>query len=540
MRDRKLKSLPPYPPHHQNSSIAHLIPDSISEKRAWAGAFVCLFSAIAITVYYWSPLIDARWGVMDDHAVVFAIGNRQRIPLSEVTSQCLWSFSHLPPADLRLRPSYLCLRALEMNVWGKNVSLWYSFRIAIAVVFATVLALVLLRIANPILVFGFLVYELSRPYWSGIFPHLGVGEAYTALGISLCAAALLVGKSSHLTTTACATIAVGVIIAGGSKESFLFLGILPLWLLFSHYTITTVGKMLLISAVLYISWIGVTIGYATFSAGEDFYANPVSTVRITDLALRFLTRNDVWPWLLAIAIFPLVVTSLEKTNWIGGEERRRMMILIAAAAILMLVFMSQYIFYSGTFESQGRFSFPAVLCRDAVFFLSAILLFRWLEATQGKLPARYVSLAITAVMIFLASDVLTLNRSRAQEKVEDTKAFTAKLNAGIQFLQSHPSAVLIINSHSVADYEPVRSILHYVRVAGAPNRVALKINDYSSESLGSNALLARLAKILEERQTRGGWEGLVPLDSVLENDECYSFGLSGPPKHGCVGENLWP
>jgi hypothetical protein len=157
------------------------------------------------------------------------------------------------------------LRALEMNVWGKNVSLWYSFRIAIAIVFATVLALLLLRIANPILVFGFFVYELSRPYWSGIFPHLGVGEAYSALGISLCAVALLVGfgKSSQLSNTACATIAVGVIIAGGSKESFVVLGILPLWLLLSHYTITTLGKMLLISAVLYTSWIGVTIGYAT-------------------------------------------------------------------------------------------------------------------------------------------------------------------------------------------------------------------------------------------------------------------------------------
>ena len=84
-----------------------------------------------------------------------------------------------------------------------------------------------------------------------------------------------------------------------------------------------------------------------------------------------------------------------------------------------------------------------------------------------------------------------------------------------------------------------RSILHYVRAAGALNRVALKINDYSSQSLskGSNPLLG--GKNLEERQGRGGWERLVPLESVLENDECYSFGLSGTPKHGCVGEILF-
>jgi hypothetical protein len=283
------------------------------------------------------------------------------------------------------------------------------------------------------------------------------------------------------------------------------------------------------------------IGYATFSAGEDFYANPVSVVSIIDLALRFLVRNDVWPWLLAIPLFPLVVTFLEKKNRIGSEERRSMMILIAAAAVLMLIFMSQYIFYSASFETQGRYSFPAILCRDAVFFLSAVLLCRWLEATHGKLPARYVSLAVTAVMIFLASDAPTLNRSRAEARVEETKAFTAKLNAGIQFLQNHPSAVLIINSHSVADWEPVRSILHYVRAAGALNRIALKINDYSSESLSkeSNPLFPQLARELEERQAKGGL-GLVPLESVSENHECYSFGLSGTAQHGCVGENLWP
>src|SRR5262249_53874260 len=123
------------------------------------------------------------------------------------------------------------------------------------------------------------------------------------------------------------------------------------------------------------------------------------------------------------------------------------------------------------------------------------------------------------------------NRLSAQQRVIESKEFTGKVRAGAAFLKEHPSAALILNSHSVWDSEPGYSINEYMRAAGVSNPMALKINDYSSEALqrDSNPLVPVLAANLEDVQAKGGWSGFVPLESIPKKAECYSYGLYGPP-----------
>src|SRR5262245_38473548 len=114
-------------------------------------SLLCYAFAVGLAVYYWGPVVDAKWGLIDDHEVMFFVGPDDHMPVSRlpvVVEQIELSPQSTLP---RFRPSYYGLRLAEALAWGKNPALWFGFRLVVAVVFMAAVAHVCLQAVGPIL-----------------------------------------------------------------------------------------------------------------------------------------------------------------------------------------------------------------------------------------------------------------------------------------------------------------------------------------------------------------------------------------------------
>ena len=206
---------------------------SLELRRRSLGALLCFGFALFYSLYNWLPLLDARWSIIDDHEIVAAIGIGDRLPFSEIPVALGKTEVGNAGIATRFRPSYYSLRFLEAATWGKQPQMWYAARIVIAVFFAVVLAGAGLRLSGAIPTFGFLFFELSRPYWVDIFARLGPAETYAVFGVSLIMLGFIVSTKKGWRALPCFFVALGIVVAAGSKENFIILAALPLWLIFS-------------------------------------------------------------------------------------------------------------------------------------------------------------------------------------------------------------------------------------------------------------------------------------------------------------------
>jgi len=510
-------------------------------RRISVGALLCFGFALFYSLYNWLPLLDAKWSIIDDHEIVATIGIGDRLPFLEIPAALGKTEIGTAGVMTRFRPSYYSLRFLEAATWGKQPHIWYAARVVIAVFFALVLTGVCLRIGGPILTFGFLLFEFSRPYWSDIFARLGPAETYAVFGLCLIMLGFIVATKKGWSTLPCIAIAVGIVIAAGSKENFIILATLPLWLIFSPTVRLSLWLKSFFGIVLaYLGWISITVVWRLQHAGHDVYANPISIESRFGLLHSLATRSDVLAWFFACFILLVLVHT-----WNVRDEQKRFLLTslngyIWAMVVLLAVFASQYVFYYGVWPDGAvpRYMFPGVLAKHFAIFIFFVVAAKIISIKPFVLRGVIVVVYLMAALYFMKLSVQDFNSNRTASKVmaANSISFTARLNEALGFLRAHPSAALIMSSNSVLDYEPLYSIERFVRASGLTNPVALKLNGYSSEnysySKDSERLAFMLTGSLEKIQHSGG-SGFVPLHSIDAVVECFSMGMSGPPLARC-------
>ncbi len=518
-------------------------------RRISFGALICFSFALFYSLYSWLPLLGARWSIIDDHEIVATIGIRDRLPLSEIPAALGRAEIGNPGIAIRFRPSYYSLRFLEAASWGKQPHIWYVARIVISVFFALVLTAVCLRLGGPILTFGFLFFELSRPYWSDIFARLGPAETYAVFGVSLIMLGFIVATKKGWRSLPCIFVALGVVIAAGSKENFIILAALPLWLVFSPTVRLSLGLKSIFGIVLaYLGWISITVVRRLQHAGHDVYANPISIESRFGLLHSLITRSDVLAWL-SVCLLLLVLVH----TWKVRDELKEFLLkglnaYIWAMVVLLAVFASQYVFYYGVWPAGAvpRYMFPGMLAKHFAIFLLFIVVTKIISIKPFRLRGVVwvVYLMASLYVLKLSVQDFNANRTASKEMVTNSISFTTRLNEALDFLRAHPSAGLILSSNNVLDYEPLFSIERFVRASGLTNPVALKLNGYSSEdysySKDSERLAFTLTESLEKIQNFGG-SGFVPIRAADAIVECFSMGMSGPPLARCTSGNIiWP
>jgi hypothetical protein len=512
------------------------------------GWLSCLALAILITAYNWLPLRSAAWSLIDDHEVIAAIGARPRLPVSEIYQQLLQTEVADPTRTRRFRPAYYLLRFVEAATWGKNVSLWYWTRIFIAGAFALFLTHFCVRFAGPILSLGFLAFALSRPYWSGIFSGLGPGETYAALGVALIYAGMSQTFTGRLSCWAWGFTALGTVIAAGSKENFLIVGFLLVWLLFLPRTrVSTMAKIGTGIILMYVGWIGLTIIRVLSQTGVDVYLQSTSASSRLVLLSEFIMRPDVLIWSIAIALVLLVAVSLRiiasKDSVKALTASHKLIHTATALSLLFFLFACQFIFYNGKWPSgtAARYLFPGLLAKHLALLVGGATLV-YLICTGLHKPrwAISVSILISAGFLVAARGDWQDNRAQSKNVVETSRRFMSKMETTKDYLWGNPSAALILNSYSMWDFEPVFSVARFIRAAGITNSIAVQFHRDLSGTSAQTPLEVQLSKELTQFQLSGGGESFVPLASVDISKDCFSLGFHGPPLEDCRGLTVWP
>ena len=442
----------------------------------------------------------------------------------------------------RFRPSYYTLRFSEVALWGATPELWYGARVLIFLVFAIVLCGLTLSVAGPMLSFGFLFFALSRTYWADIFARLGPAEAYAVLGFSMVAYGTARGIRHGWNMVAILLVALGVAIAAGSKESFLFLAVLPIWLLWTPaIQLKPAQKAVLGMVIAFSVWIAASIIRRVGSLGHDVYAQSVSVRSRLELMPNFFGRSDVQIWLAVILVAMIVsgfmrLLSRRDDDLNLSVEARRLERDMFVASTLLVIFAVQYVFYSGKWPEvlSPRYLFPGKLAEHFAIFIAVAALVRFSQLSSPKSVLAWL-LPFSVTSIFLGVSVVDLqaNRQVSKQVTAATKEFTGKLDQGRSFLKANPTYPVILHSHSVSDYEPIFAMERFVRAEGIANPIAVKMSGYSSAGF-TDPLLRGLARQIEKLQSTGRPDGaFVPLSAVDKSKACYSFGLSGAPIADC-------
>ena len=523
----------------------------------------CYGLAIFIALYSWSPLLDAKWGLVDDHEIITFVGMDERLPPSRFIDSLNRTELNSSSTMTRFRPSYYVLRAIEAMVWGKAPSLWYGFRITVAVIFSFSLAYVSLSFAGSILSIGFLIYVLSAPYWADIFARAGPSELYAVLGITLIFFSIgrLKYKAPASLFQVCGLVC-GVIIATGSKENFLFLIFIPLFLLYSRQVkIRSVSGLLLIISVLYIIWIGLTIYFRLKSANGLIYGLNESAAHIGMLSMlkligSFLLQPVVVLWIMLSLVtwcFIRVATCLDRfargSTHLGISVNSRVFIVVQLS--LLTIYASQFLFYSGTWpyvSALGRYSFPGVLARDCAFLaiVCAIVgsVHRLGASRQFVLKfqaAATVSLALLAMAPFIILPNYVSNRNAVLSITAETNMFSKKYIVIVDFLRNNPDVSIIINSHSFSDYEPIFSIATFLHFSSVKNKIAVNAQGLDLQNYADRPNEFGLASAIHNLASQGDDQRFVPFNAV-DQSSCISLGMSGPYLKSCEfgGVSVWP
>lgn len=517
-----------------------------------AASFALYVLAVGLAVYSWAPLIHAKWGLIDDHEIMAFVGEQERMPLAKFPAVLLGTELSTASISARFRPSYYVLRAVEAAVWGKNAALWYAFRIGIALLMSVVLAHICLQFAGPILTSGFLVFALSAGYWADIFAKAGSGETYAVLGVCLVALGLGLGSKNvkEIGSSRALLISTGIAIAAGSKENFLVLGGVPLWLLFSRAPRTTPGgKVLFISVLGFLAWIGFTLLGRLRAAGTDIYANDISFSSRFRLLESFFSIPAVPYWLTGLFLL-MVAAALLKVR-----ARRNETVLAAVAATsmgsylamgcgLFAVYAAQFIFYNGKWPgSVSRYQFPGILAFHFSILIGLVAVTRLIELSwPGRRKLVALIQLVPALWLVIASvGIISDNRRISLETVRATSEFDAKLQVVAGYLGRNPEKPLIINTFSVSDYEPVFSMERFVRARGLANPVAIRMNGYAPAQYRPDSLEGILSTALARISEVGSGDLFVSLSNASQID-CFSVGMSGPFLQTCAGGgvNVWP
>lgn len=508
-------------------------PTIISSLRHYSWLLIAVAS-IALVLSIHHPSLQAKWGVIDDHEIMAALGIDGKMSLSQVPQLVINSEAGKPGLSPRYRPIYSLFRNLETAVWDNRPGGWYATRLAI---FAFFIAAVWYA-SRPIIGFmggGLLAtYILTSDYWRDIVARLGPSEIYVALGLGLffIFGYKVLKEKPHWLSWLGMTL--GYVIAVGAKENMVVLVapvvVLGVYLV-SKKKMTTVAAaslIVMLAWTLFMTW---AVGSAMLKTGQDVYARSTtadSRISVAILSLKTQQSKQLMISItLTIAFLGYLLIRAKGTRLVQPT------IIFAVLQVLLLgLFCSQFVFYNAAWPDHNRYDFPGLLYLP-LYFIS-LCWFARLLLLETKLDPRIITAMKWAVylgVIFtIAMRGLVSTQVKIQENVKHTIAHTARIQKIADVLRADPSATVIIESGNVWDYEPVYSYGVFLRAFEVANPLHLRLHDFTPESVHQgleHELAVSMVKASEE-----GNDTYRPL-SEADMQNCYSIVLSGSPTTSC-------
>lgn len=482
---------------------------------------------------------SAQWGLIDDHEVFKLLDRHDRLPPSEI-----WRAVILKTTEGQVfRPAYYLTRVLEISVFGSNVHLWYLLNTACFAIFLGCLWWIMWPFAGGWLSGALTAYIALLPLWAGVWSRLGPSEIYGAacLGVMLLSSKLFLTATDTLARNVWAIALTLVTIAFiGMKETFLpFMTATAFLLFFAGWTKRLpLPTVVALSLLLFVCAGGLAfeIERRTGASGTDYYGRPVGIVLMAKLATWAFFEGGLRTfWILFLPVVWLRILgvfhdkSFPELLWYSRAT-------VAFYLIILAMYAGQCGLYRTSFPTNMRYDFPAMLLIPATCCLVACDVSKRIRDRFPEMAASYAHFVAAAFLIFAMASV-SIRPTPAllvetKNNINRTSAFFDELKRIVVAAKEDSSKPIILEAHSAVTYEPVISMLAYLRALGADNPISIR--NYPNPAL-NGTFYEGLQRTLDELQTFGGSD-LIPLETSLAKSPsgCLSVGIFGPADAACL------
>jgi hypothetical protein len=496
---------------------------------------VTIFSALFAYLLIGNQISAAHWGLIDDHEVFEILGRHSRLPLSEIWQAIILKTTEGPI----FRPAYYGIRSLEIAFFGANVHLWYLLNFMCFTIFLGCAWWIMWPFLGGWLSGALTAYLALLPLWAGVWSRLGPSEIYGAacLGLILISANqgfAAAGERSRQFWAISLTLSTIAFI--GMKETFLPFVMAPVCVLLVMAWTRRIPRLAvaLLLAVLTITAVELAaeIYRRTAAAGQDYYGNPLGLSLIIRFALRgalqALLRTS---WLLLLP--PLFLIALGVLRWqTPSAWFRQSKVTIALYLFVIAMYAGQCGLYRGSFPTNMRYDFPAMLMVPATWCLLACDLSLRIRKHLYSTATNYAQLVTAAFIAFtLASGTTPTLYAAAKTNISATTTFSNEIGQIVAAAKQDPSRPVIIDAYSANSYEPVLSTVTYLRSFGVDNRISVRTHP---DPALTGAFFEGLQSSLDGLQKTSD-HGLNPLEDSLASSAngCLSVGILGPAQAGC-------
>lgn len=474
---------------------------------------------ILLILYSYLPLTQAKWAVIDDHEIVNFIGNQASLPIADIPKVLNTTEIGLNQTIPRFRPTYFSLRVAFSSFVGHYPGVWHALQILILISFTVALTKICLLLMEPLLSLGFVFFAISQPYISDSVSRLGPGENYAILGVSLMMfGGLRFHQQSKWDIPASLMIFLGVIFAAGSKENFLILGILPIWILFlPKVKAPLFSKVASLLSLAFIAWITLSIISRLSSSKSDVYGNSTNIESRINLIFSLLQRSDFLIWLFGTLFIYQLIAILCRHYQARKEDVITLNKYCWISLLLLGIYSFQYFFYAGKWpDTWGGtyYSFPGTLAKEFAILLMLLAALE-ISSIRFSLKQKTIQLAFYGIAIsYLMLSLFTINYAHqvSVRLTNGTQQFDQKLQELFAFLRLNPSAAIYLNYPAEIDFEPNVSMERFIRAAGFKNSIFLTVKG-----------------ILQVNSIYGG--------TNHQPDNCFAIGMNGPATSNCKHRN---
>ncbi|HEY4181752.1 MAG TPA: hypothetical protein VGM90_33135 [Kofleriaceae bacterium] len=371
-------------------------------------------------------------------------------------------------------------------------------------------------------------------WWGDIYCRLGPAEGYMVPALALYAwgtiAAVRTMRSTRLARYHAwcgAALAIGGIVAAGSKENAVFL-ILPSVYLAARARWRGSHRWITVGAAVHIVF-GIFVAIATYVGVKRFghvYNDSTSAsgrIQLMTTAARELVTDN---WL---AIAAGITTTIVLV--VVAKNRRALVAQLvmpsASIAFVFVTWLSQVAFYNGWPPQLGRYYLPGALAAPIAIYSCYVAIVRAARFfdIRAALLIRCLALALMVWQLFHLDYIL---HAQSVAMRDSSIEFAKKLRRVIRAANANPTVPIVMVSNSVWAYEPVDSLQTFLRHAHVSNPVYM-INRFTPSEFPEGSLERSLSEQMENAARDGG-AGLFPLAQPFAyqtGGDCVGVGFNG-------------
>jgi len=517
--------------------------DHTLRVRPYFRNMLFLIASLAVSTTLIGENLNAQWWIIDDHRLLARLGPDGELSIGE-TLDVLISHPEVGKPSLkneRYRPALMVLTYLETFVCQDSPFRWYLGRLLIMAASLSLFLNVLWYWVGIPIGSVFIVYCLTYQFWGDIFCRLYTSEIYALPGSALflwgAQNLYRLGRANREPSrtsyfSSWTILSLGVCIASGSKENFLFL--LPLvWVL--AFWLARKGRLwraswpFMITITLYNVLIAGVVVTGLMARGVDQYQNSVSPVSRLQLipygASAFFSRKE----LISFILFLIVASRgiwIQRRNRASPNVHHSTRISFLLGTIFFGTFVFNYVFYNGTIPKGTRYDFPALLM-PGLFWLSMYLVAEHVLADlKGRRTVRYLRTGLVLILGVLTANRGTESLHRSSHlNVVRTREFQSRLNLIVTQLKSRPADSALLVSHHPYDLELLGSVEFFLRRAGVTNDLFVRYAGPGAESF-ERTLFKDLIESIKSLSLKGHLK-IHPLGDLPKGDTVWAIGISG-------------